>query len=153
MKKITTVLAAAALFTVGLVSCQKDDADVTILSPVAGNFIGGEACPPTPTTTYGKDDYAIDIYNQANSNSGKVFIGHIHELDNVYEATVSGNTITLPASPYEYDAGTATKPDIHSGTVSATGKVEGSKLTLNFTLTGTDAAECVFVGDRDGRHQ
>lgn len=152
MKKLTTLLALASLFTVGLVSCQKDDTDVTILSSVAGDFVGQEACPGPIPAGPAAHEYAVHIYNQSDAGNNKVFINNLYELGDTYEATVNGQSITLAASPYSYTVGSGMSAQTRSGTMSATGNVNGSILTLNFTLTGSDAGECVFVGNRAYRY-
>ncbi|GGE94959.1 hypothetical protein GCM10011383_02120 [Hymenobacter cavernae] len=120
-------------------SCQKDDADVTILSPVAGSYYGEEPCNSEP--------YTVDIYNQSDAKNGKVFISNLYGLGDVYEATVSGNTITLPPTPYSYVAGGKT----YKGNITATGTLEGSVITIKYTLDGDDPEQCTFVGDREFR--
>jgi hypothetical protein len=149
MKNLTTILAVASLLTVGLVSCQKDDEDVTILSPVAGDFLGKEACPATAAP--GGSEYAVVIYNQADVNNGKVYIENIYGIGGRYEATVSGNTITVPTSRYSYKP-SATAAAL-TGNLSATGTIDGAVLTLNFKLDGPLADECKFVGNRDAHHE
>ena len=142
MKKLITLLTSVSLLIAGLTSCQKDDIDVPIYSPLAGNYIGKETCSPSPPS----DDYTVDIYNQA-TGEGKVFIHNVYGIGGTYEATVSGNTITVPSTPYSYtEAGTT-----YTGNISATGTLDGSIITLNFKLDGDLADECQFVGDREFR--
>jgi hypothetical protein len=149
MKNLTTMLAVASLLTASLTACQKDDEDVTILSPIAGDFLGKEACPATAAP--GGSEYSVAIYNQADANNGKVFIENIYNIGGQYEATVSGNTITVPTSRYSYKP-SATAAAL-TGNISATGTIEGGVLTLNFKLDGPLADECKFVGGRDARHE
>jgi len=127
-------------------SCQNDDDDITIISPLAGDYLGHETCPPTGTP--GTDEYSVTVYNQADANNGKVFITNIYGIGGVYEGTVSGNTITVASTPYAYTQGSTT----YRGNLSATGTIDGSVLTLNFELDGPLADECKFVGDKNARH-
>lgn len=143
MKKLTTILATACLLTAGLVSCQKEDDDITILSSVAGDYIGKETCAPSPAGGL----YHITIYNTA-ANDGKVFIDNIYDINNKLTADVSGNNITVPSQPYTYVSGATT----YKGNISATGTVNDGVLDLKFKLDGALADECVFVGDRDARN-
>jgi hypothetical protein len=136
---LCTLLLATA---VSLTACQDDD-EVVILSPVAGDYLGAEACPPTAAPA--ASQYQVHVYNQADVSNGKVYIGNIHDIGGVYEGTVSGNTITVPSTKYTYESGRNT----YTGNLSATGTIEGSVLTLNFTLDGDLADECVFVGNKD----
>ncbi|MDB5271249.1 MAG: hypothetical protein JWP58_4289, partial [Hymenobacter sp.] len=142
MKKLNTILAAASLITASLTACQKD-ADVVIISPIAGDFLGKEACPPT--TALAGSDYAVTIYNQADPNNGKVFIENIYGIGGKYEATVSGNTITVAPTRYSYKPGAAAAV---TGNISATGTIDGAVLTLNYKLDGGFVDECKFVGSR-----
>ncbi|WP_310393243.1 hypothetical protein [Hymenobacter sp.] len=142
MKKFAITL-AASLFTLGLVSCQDDDSDLIILSPVAGDYTGNETCAPSPAG----GDYVIHIYNTA-ANDGKVFIDNIYNIGNRFEADVSGNNITMVAQPYSYVIPTGPNAGTYTGNVSATGTVEGEILTLNFTLDGGLADNCQYVGNR-----
>lgn len=148
MKKLTTVLALASLFTAGLVSCQKDDTDVTIISPLAGDFVGKETCKPAPAGS----QYTVHVYNTA-ENKDKIYIDNIYDIGNQFEANVSGNTITLPSKPYEYiiprgqpGAGT------YTGNISGEGSVDGSILTFTFRADGDLADTCTFKGDRAYRY-
>jgi hypothetical protein len=135
----TLLLATAVSFT----ACQDDDDEVVILSPVAGDYLGAEACPPTAAP--GASQYQVHVYNQADVSNGKVYIGNIYDIGGVYEGTVSGNTITVPSTPYEYTSGRNT----YKGNLSANGTIKGSVLTLNFKLDGDLEDECVFVGNKD----
>lgn len=147
MKKTNTWLLAASFATLGLTACEKDK-EVTILSAVSGDFIGKETCAPSPAGS----QYAVHIYNTS-ENNGKVFIDNLYDIGNRFEGTTSGSTITLPSSPYSYvipagrpGAGT------YTGTISATGSVSGSVLTMTFRATGDLADTCTFVGDRNFRN-
>lgn len=139
---LSMLMAGAVSFT----ACQDDDTDVTILSAVAGDYLGHEACPPSGTPA--AHEYAVTVYNQSDASNGKVYIENIYEIGGKYEGTVNGNTITVAPTAYTYTSGGKT----YKGNLSATGTVSGSVLTLNFTLTGDDTSTCQFVGDRDARH-
>jgi hypothetical protein len=148
MLRTRATLLATSLFTLvlGFSSCQKDDADITILSPIAGNFVGTEKCPTVPGAPY-----TITINNQADINNGKLFITNLYGIGQTYEAVVSGNTLTVANTPYEYTAGTGANAVTYKGNISATGKVEGNILTISYTLDGDDPEQCSFVGDREFR--
>jgi hypothetical protein len=147
MKKFTTIL-AAGLFTASLVSCQKDDNDITILSPVAGDFIGKETCAPAPAGA----DYSVQIFNTAANNGKDVFIDNIYDIGNRFTGTVSGNTITVASQPYKYVIATGANKGTYVGNITATGTVVDGVLTLDYKLDGDLADACQFVGDRDARH-
>ncbi|MFC6226151.1 hypothetical protein ACFP2F_23105 [Hymenobacter artigasi] len=144
MSKLPLSVLAVSLLTLGAAfsSCKKDNTDISILSPVAGNFVGTEKCPTTPG-----DPYTVSIYNQANTANGKVFITNLYGIGETYEATVDGKNITIPKTPYQYTYLGVT----YRGTITATGNVEGTILTLNYTLDGDDPEQCAFVGDREFR--
>lgn len=148
MKKLTTLLAAASLLTLGLASCQDDDTDTIVLSTVAGDFTGSEACPGPSKGTEGSNLYQVHIFNQNDATNKKVFIENVYGIGERYEATVDGKNITLAPTPYEY----IDRTDTLRGNISATGMVDGSVLTLNFKLDGDDTSECQFIGDRNYRN-
>lgn len=144
MYKTPTFRLAASLLTIGLAlsGCKKDNEDITIYSPVAGNYVGTEKCPTTPGAPY-----TITVYNQAAVSNGKVFISNLYGIGETYEATVDGSRITVPTTPYQYtDSGTT-----YRGNISATGTVDGNVLTINYTLDGDDPEQCSFVGNREFR--
>ena len=129
-------------------SCQDDDTDVTILSPLAGDYIGVEAEDP-------ETEYAVHVYNSANDNN-TLFIDNIGNIHNRYTFTVNGNEVSIPSTPYTYVASATVT---YTGNLSATGKIEGEKMTLQYTITGpasflgpTMTYTGNFVGDR-GRHE
>ena len=149
MKKLRSNLLVSSLILVASLSfsgCQDDD-DVTIISPLAGDYLGYETCPPNGTQ--GADEYSVTVYNQADVNSGKVFVKNIYNIGGTYEGMISGNTITVASTPYVYTSGTTT----YRGNLSATGTIEGAVLTLNFKLDGPLADDCKFVGDKNARHE
>lgn len=148
MKKLTTLLAATSLLTLGLTSCQDDETDTVVLSTVAGDFTGSEACPGPSDGEEGDHLYQVHIFNQNDPTNGKVFVENVYEIGERYEGTVVGNTITIAPTPYEYSVGATT----YEGTISATGTVDGSILTLNFKLEGDDTGECQFIGNRNYRN-
>ncbi|MBO2008782.1 hypothetical protein [Hymenobacter negativus] len=148
MNKTPTVLLTASLIAIGLAfsGCKKDDEDIAVYSSVAGNYVGTEKCPTTPG-----DPYTITIYNQADINNGKAFITNLYGIGETYEATVDGNRITVPTTPYEYTVISRGDTTVYQGNISASGTVDGTILTINYTLDGDDPEQCSFVGDREFR--
>lgn len=144
MSKLSFSGLAIGLLTLGAAfsGCKKDDTEIAVLSPVAGNFVGTEKCPTTPGAPY-----TIAIYNQTDVNNGKVFISNLYGIGEVYEATIDGKNITVPKTPYQYTVG----KDTYRGNISATGTVDGNILTISYTLDGDDPEQCSFVGDREFR--
>jgi hypothetical protein len=141
IKHLAHFIILVSLLAMGLTSCKKDDSDVLIISPVAGDYVGKETCAPTPPS----DNYTVSIYNQ--STGDKVFIHNVYGIGGTYEATVSGNTITVPSTPYTYQSGTTT----YKGNISANGTLDGNILTIHYKLDGDLADECQFVGNREFR--
>lgn len=151
------LLWALVAFTTPIVlsSCKKDEDDkFTILSPVAGEYVGAETCAPDKP-----HEYVIQVYNTAEDNN-KVFIDNIYGLSDFassstdpihvkFVANVSGNSITLPDTDQIFtDAG----GDKYKVRVGADGTVSDDKITLNFRITSdsTDFLNdtCTFVGSR-----
>ncbi|MBF9141293.1 hypothetical protein [Hymenobacter properus] len=144
MHKTPTILLAASLLTIGLTfsGCKKDNEDIEIYSTVAGNYVGTEKCPTTPGAPY-----TISIYNQADTKNGKVFITNLYGIEETYEATVDGNHITVPTTPYQYTYQGTT----YRGNIKADGTVNGNILKISYTLDGDDPENCTFEGDREFR--
>jgi len=143
-------LLATATASLTLSSCKKDDdPEITILSPVAGDYKGTEDCFPD-------DHYIVHIYNTADQ-ANKVHIDNVYNIGEHLIADVNGTNITI--QPTEIETPSASNPDTtYIGRISATGSVSGSILTLTVKVEavtgGTDNAyvgECKFTGDRDYR--
>lgn len=150
VKPLTKCLLLAIGLSSALVfsACKKDDdPDVTLLSPVAGAFVGHETCAPDPSSP----DYTVSVYNTA-ANNGNVFIDNIWGLQDYlevpvqFEATVNGNTLTMPQTTRQFVVDT----DTFNIQMAGEGRVDGNILTFTFRIDGDLGADtCTFVGDRN----
>ena len=81
MKKIRLPLAAAILLvaaSASLLSCKDDDDKVEIIQPLAGDYVGGDACADP---SYDQSEYVVRITNTADNS--QVFVenyGNINQL-------------------------------------------------------------------------
>ncbi|QIX60721.1 hypothetical protein HER32_05850 [Hymenobacter sp. BT18] len=140
MKKIKYAFLASLLLTgisTTLVSCEDDDDEVTILSAVAGDYLGAENCAGAVS------DYTVSVYNTTD-DPGKVWIAHVYGIAPPLKATVSGNTITLPSTPFVYETATAE----YNLTASGTGTVVGDSLKFTFEIGGDFSDACTYSGSR-----
>jgi hypothetical protein len=126
MKKLPVSLLLAATLaatSLSLMSCEKDDADVEIIEPRAGDYVGAD-----------KEDgiqYITRIYNMVDK-SDSLFIENIGNLGLRSKFYVNGQDVTVAPTPYDFPiADTA-----YSVSLSGTGKIEGDTLKLQYTLSG-----------------
>lgn len=164
MKKITNIIAATFLLSLGLVSCQKDN-DIEVIQPFAGGYLGTEDCGSGPG-----GEYETLIYNTADKQ--QVFIDNIGNLNHVFvenpqekfAVTIQDGKFTLPPTTHTFRvyetaalqtaaataSTTAGRPlDLRTSftyTVTATGTISGKVLTMSYDISNSSTTRRRFTG-------
>lgn len=140
------LLAASAT----LLSCQKDDTDIEIIQPLAGDFHGTDNCGPDPMANPGNGKYTVHIYNTADKS--KVFIENISALNDYYPAAenphekfvvaLEAGKFTLPPTTHTYKVYESAGAITSAGTAStAAGRTLDLRTSVTYTAKATGTIE------------
>jgi len=129
---LTVVLTLSVFSMVTYTACSKKDS-ASPTQAYAGTYKVTEACNPSLSSSGG----FTDIVTQSGTSNNEIVFSNIGGSNEPITGTVSGNNVTLSATTFTTQYG--------SITVTGSGTLTGSILTVTFNIAGAVSAACTDV--------
>ena len=142
MKKITQFIATVLLGGMVLTGCTKSPSGSggTDAAKFVGTWNGTAIC--TGSATGGSSSFTWNAGSTGTSLTASGSVGSGSCLKAITQnGTASGNNVSFPTTTYTDNCG-------NSYTVTETGSLSGSTLTLTETVSGALSASCTFTGTK-----